>query len=372
MPIRVLCVFSTLDRGGSESMCMNLYRNIDREKIQFDFVKHTDEKGEYEDEISSLGGRIYEAPRYLMTNHFQYGKWWKQFLQEHPEHKIIHGHFFTISAVYFRIAKKYGRITIGHSHCTPSGVKSVKNRLLLFLISKIEKYSDYCFACSELAGRWLFPNKTFKVLNNAIDSTRFKFNATVRDEVRKEMKLEDDFVVGTVGRIMYQKNPLGIVDIFKAIHDRKDNAKLLWIGNGPMRTDAEKRIQEYGLQDSVIMTGVRSDVQRLMQAMDVFILPSFYEGLPVVAIEAQTSGLHCFCSDTVTHEAKITERCYFLPLNDPERWADEILSTTCDHIDTQKDIVAAGYDIHQTAQWLSDFYIMIGDENGTNYGPQNI
>lgn len=357
VPIRILCVFSRLGRGGAESMCMNLYRNIDRNKVQFDFVKHTPTTGAFEGEILALGGRIYEAPRYMIFNHISYQKWWSNHLKAHPEHQIIHGHFFTISPVYFSIARRLGRITIGHCHTTDQQEKDLKTKLKKRIQKRTEKYSDYCFACSQEAGKWLFPHKEFTVLNNAVDAEKFKFDAAIRDEVRTELSLDDSFTVGIVGSLSEVKNPFGTIEIFKAVHDKMPGAKLLWAGGGALEQAIRQKLKEENLTDAVIMTGVRSDVDRLMQAMDVFILPSLFEGLPVVLVEAQAAGLTCFCSEAVTTEADITGLCHFLPLGQPDLWADQILSTDLTRYDTRETIRAAGYDIHTTAQWLQDFYL---------------
>ena len=367
-PIRVLCVFSTLDRGGAESMCMNLYRKIDKSKVQFDFVKHTHNKCAFDDEILSLGGRIFEAPRYKMYNIFQYRKWWKRFFQKHPEYRIIHGHWFSISAICFKIAHNFGCITIGHSHCTKGTENGTLKSILrtwikTFHMRKLEKNSDYCFACSTPAGEWVFPNKEFTVLNNAIDTNKFKFDVDVRKRVRNQLHIDKNFVIGAVGRIMYQKNPLGIVEIFKSAQSRIPNAKLLWVGDGPMREEAENKLKEYGLFDCVIMTGVRSDVNELMQAMDVFVFPSFYEGLPVVSVEAQAAGLPCLLSEGITREAKITERCTFLPIDNFSLWANEIENLQkCERTDTRKSIIDSGYDINETSKWLENFYLKISED----------
>ena len=185
MPIRILCVLAVLDRGGAETMCMNLYRQIDRAKVQFDFVKHTSSKGAYEDEIRSLGGRIFEAPRYKLYNIFQYKKWWRAFFKVHPEYKIIHGHFFTISNVYFKVAHEFGLHTIGHSHSEKANYHSLKYWLKKQSIRWIEKESDTCFACSQAAGEYLFPHKTFKVIHNALDSKKFAWNEAEAVAVRR-------------------------------------------------------------------------------------------------------------------------------------------------------------------------------------------
>jgi len=361
--IRVLCVFSTLDKGGAESMCMNIYRHIDRNKVQFDFVKHTSKKGAFEDEIISLGGKIYEAPRYYIYNHLPYTNWWKKFLKKHRELHVIHGHFFTISAVYFKVAQKSGLTTIGHSHCTHPKEKSIKNKFADILESRIEKYSDYCFACSQDAGKWIFKNKQFQVLNNAIDARKYRFSKSIREEVRKEFGFVDELVLGTVGRIMNQKNPLGMVEILKNVVDIEPNSKLLWVGDGNMRRDAESLVQKYGLTNNVIFTGVRNDADRLLQAMDVFVFPSFYEGLSVAAIEAQAAGLPCLCSDQVPFETAITNLCQFIPLANYKQWAEKILAVRDIREDTYKQIVDAGYDIHTTSKWVEDFYLQIDKEN---------
>lgn len=361
--VRILCVFSRLDRGGAETMCMELYRHIDRTKVQFDFVKHTSNIGAYEEEIKALGGRVYEAPQYKVYNQISYCNWWKKHLQEHPEHKIIHGHYFTIASVYFRVCKKYNRITIGHSHSTKrmsSGGFKKKLRWMLqtLLLKKLEKRSDYCFACSTPAGKWLFPHKQFTILKNAVDTQKFVYSPSVRLEVQKELKLSDKcLAVGVVGSIYEAKNPLGIVKIFKAVHDKNPNTRLLWVGDGSMREMAESKIKEYGIQDAVILTGVRPDVHRLMQAMDVFIMPSLYEGLPVTGIEAQATGLPCLFSTNVTTEVQITDLCKFLSLDSDELWVREILNAKTERKNMSADIKKGGYDIANTAHWLQEFYL---------------
>ena len=364
-PIRILCVFSTLDRGGAESMCMNLYRHIDREKIQFDFVKHTSKKGLFEDEIVSLGGRVFTAPRFEIYNIIQYRLWWKKHLQLHPEHHIIHGHFFTISSVYFQIAKQMDRITVAHSHCTKAPKEAEKNpvKALIknYLISRIEDYADYCLACSNAAAQWVFQKKGYTVLNNAIDTRKFQYNEEIAYQVRRELKLGDEFVIGTVGRFNLQKNPMGIVEIFRLLHDSRPDSKLLWIGDGPMRREALLKVCEYGLEQNVLFLGVRDDVNRLLQSMDAFIFPSFYEGLGVALIEAQAAGVKCFCSEAVPKEAMVTPLCSALPLSDYVVWRDKLLmlDNNKPHENYASEIIESGFDIHTTAEWLTVFYSSI-------------
>lgn len=356
-PIRVLCVFSQLDRGGSETMCMNLYRKIDRSQIQFDFVKHTPAIGGYEAEIKSLGGRVYEAPRYLGFNHPAYCRWWKEHLRAHPEHRIIHGHYYTIAAVYFKLAHRFGRTTVAHSHSTSAGKLTPKTALSHLWLSGINKHSDYRLACSVPAGKWLFHEAPFTVFHNAINSKAFAFNEKTREEVRAEFGLTDqDRVIGTVGSIFYPKNPHGVIDILLEARKRDPNVKMIWAGSGPMRQEVEERIRREGLESCCRLLGNRDDVNRILQAMDVFILPSVYEGLPVVAVEAQAAGLPCLLSDVIAEEVDITGLCRFLPIADPAPWAEAVLSVGPIRENTRQKIVDAGYDIETTTAWLSDFY----------------
>lgn len=364
-PVRVLCVMSTLDRGGAESMVMSLFRKIDRKKVMFDFIKHTNRKGAFEYEIESLGGRIYEAPRYKGYNHIQYIAWWRSFLKNHPEYKIIHGHYFTISAVYFSEAHKANRITVGHSHSTEAPREQIRRPVVHIIgniyINQIEKYSDYCMACSKVAGNWLFKKKQFMVLNNAIEANKFRADSVIGRRIREEFDLGDSFVVGNVSRFSIPKNPNGILEIFRLIHEKRPNSKLLWVGDGPLRKEVEEKANEWGISGDIIFTGVRGDVNWLLQAMDVFILPSYYEGLPVAAVEAQAAGVPTYCSSAITREVGITNICRFLPINNLNIWEKEIakLPANSIHYDTTEQIVKAGYDISNSAKQLQEFYLNI-------------
>ena len=364
-PIRILCVFSTLDRGGAESMCMNLYRNIDRSKVQFDFVKHTHDKGAFEDEISSLGGVIYEAPRYKIYNYFQYRNWWFKHLKSHSEHQIIHGHYFTISGIYFRFAREFERITIGHCHSAKPSKITFKSIIEAHFVKIVEKLSTYCFACSEESGKWLYPHRKFKVINNAIDAQKYIFSDTKRQKIRKELGLKDEFVVGHVGNIAPVKNHSFLLDVFKEIHDSKPNSKLVLVGNGS-QDELKQKAKNLGIYDDVIFTGARSDVADVLQAFDVFVFPSVSEGLGIVAVEAQAAGLHTICSDRIPGEVKLTDLVEFISLDkSATEWADAILKydNKYERKDTSEQIKAAGYDIHTTAKQLQRFYLKISERS---------
>lgn len=361
-PIRVLCVFSTLDRGGAESMCMSLYRHIDRSLVQFDFVKHTSQKGHFEEEILALGGRIFEAPRYKVYNHISYCNWWKKYLKSHPEHQIIHGHFFGISAVYFKVAQKYKRITIGHSHSTRSTEQDLRSKIkaILNLYGKIKKYSDYAFACSQEAGEWIFGQGNFQILKNAIDTKEFEFNASIAQKMRNKLGyLASDLVIGHVGNFSLVKNHSFLLDVFYKLHKLDEKFKLMLIGDGDLRPEIEEKINTLQLNDAVKLLGVRSDVSQLMMAMDLFVLPSQFEGLPVVAVEAQGSGLPCLTSNTITNEVALTPECKQIPL-EKNIWVDKISAMVkAPRKNNSQKIVDAGYDIHTTALWLQNFYLNI-------------
>ena len=364
--IRVLCVFGNLNRGGAESMCMNLYRKIDRTKIQFDFVKHTSEKCAFDDEIESLGGKIFIAPRFKIYYIFKYRKWWKIHLANHPEHKIIHGHVFTISSLFFSVAKKLNCITIGHSHSTLSlnSEQNLKSMIRAFFRRNVEKLSDYCLACSKSAGEFLFPNKDFTVLNNAIDTDKFIFNEDMRIQMRNTFEYEiSDVVMCVVASFTEPKNPLGVLNIFEYIYSKNKNAKLLWVGDGPLRASFDAKVSELGLSGCVKTVGVRNDTFNVLQAADVFMLASFFEGLPVSAVEAQASGLPCLLSNGISSETNITGLCHFLPIDNPERWYEALSNLEfCNRKNTKSEIVAAGYNVATTANWLQNFYTNIFEE----------
>lgn len=358
-PIRILHVLAGMNRGGAEAFVMNIYRNIDRTKVQFDFILFRQEECEFNNEIRNLGGKIYWVPRYNGKNHFKFKKTWNNFLKEHPEYKIIHGHVRSTASIYLKIANKHGLTTIAHSHNTSSGkgVDAVVKNVLQYPIRII---ANYCFACSKSAGEWLFGKKNnFHVLNNAIDTAKFIFNDKIRDEKRKELNIKNKLVIGNVGRFHIQKNHTFLIDVFKEIHDKNEDAVLLLVGDGELRSSIEKKIKILKLVDNVILTGVRSDIPELLQAMDVFVFPSLFEGLGIVVVEAQAAGLPCIVADTIPKEAYLTDLIENLSLEDSLAiWADKIL----EHInhkrkDTYQEIVKCGYDIKETVKWLEEFYL---------------
>lgn len=361
MPIRVLHVFASLDRGGAETMIMNIYRKIDRSKIQFDFVvNERAQTYQYESEIKSLGGRIYKIPSYNILQHVSYKNVWFNLLSHHPEWKIIHAHHTSTAFIYLSIANALQRITIAHSHIS-GGEKTIKSFIKYGVRYPLRYIAQYQFACSKVAGNWMFGKKFHHVsiLKNAIDVDRFLFHETTRKQKREQLNVADKFVIGHIGRFEKQKNHSFLIDIFKTVCARNPNTVLLLVGDGHLRPIIEDKVKASGLSDHVIFTGVRSDVPALLQAMDVFVFPSLYEGLGIVTIEAQAAGLPCIVSEVIPEEAHITPFIQAIPLKcSPQYWAERIVPymTGYSRKNTYEAIRAGGYDINDTALWLEKFY----------------
>lgn len=364
-PIRVLQVLMSTGCGGAENMIMNLYRTIDRSKVQFDFLIHTREQAFFDEEIKAMGGRIFCLPRFVVANYFSYCKAVDHFFDEHPEISVVHGHLGSAAGLYLNSARKHGIFAIAHSHNTYPKQVTAKNLMFRLLTEQTKRVADFYIGCSKLAGLHRFGPKIyngdrFTVLNNAIELERFVYNEEVRNEARKELGIGDTFVVGHIGRFMHQKNHLYLLDIFAEIVKRKPDSLLMLVGDGELRGEIEAKIDALGIKEKVMMLGVRSDANRLWQAMDCFVFPSFHEGLPVTVVEAQAAGLPCIVSDTITDEVCLTDLVQKMTIEgSPEAWADAVvaLSGAEARRGRAEEVKAAGYDINETALWLTDFYL---------------
>ena len=330
-PLRVAQIIGKWVGGGVESVVMNYYRYIDKTKIQFDFFIDEDSTMEPPvEEIENLGGKVYKIPSY--TRIIKYHKELKKLLKEN-NYKIVHSHVNTLS-VFPLFAAKCVKVPvrIAHSHSTTNRKEWKKNIIKQILRPFSKLFATDYMCCSELAGRWLFGNKTYDqgkvyLLNNAIDLDKFKYDEKVRKAKRKELGIKDDtLVIGHVGRFVEQKNHTFLIDIFNEVYKEKPNSMLLLIGEGPLKEEIQNKVNNLQLTDSVKFLGQRADVNELYQAMDVFVLPSLYEGLPVVGLEAQTSGLLCAFSTKVTKEAMISCSTIFIFLgNSSVKWSEIIL-----------------------------------------------
>lgn len=353
--IRILQCVNSMHRAGLETMLMNYYRNIDRNKIQFDFLMHREERSDYDDEIESMGGRIYRAPRLYPQNYPAYFAYMKEFFREHPEYKIVHSHIDAMSYLPLRAAKKANiPIRIAHSHNTAID-KDFKYLLKQLFRHGIPNVANEYAACGKEAGQFLFGDRPCRIIPNAIDASLFRFDDAVRNTKREELGLNDKFVVGHVGRMSYQKNHTFLLDIFEKIADKRKDSVLLLIGVGEKENEIRQKTSKKNLTDRVIFLGKRSDVKDLYQAMDVFLLPSLFEGIPLVGIEAQFSGLTCVFSDKVPEEVQISEKCSFVSLGQPpEVWADEVLKL---HTSERNNVlISLDYDIRHAHAALEQYY----------------
>ena len=373
-PIRILQVVTIMNRGGLETMLMNYYRQIDRSKIQFDFMVHRAEPGRYDEEIIKLGGRIYYMPPIRPGNYRKYFRLLDQFFATHREYKVVHSHINENSSFVLRAAKRAGVPgRIAHSHLSDLGL-DIKLPFRLYAKYKMQNIPSDYFACSRNAGKWLFgggiadPNE-ITVLNNAVNVKKFTFTNTSRQVTRQKLGLTNELVIGHIGRFEKQKNHKFLIDIFYELQKKQPNSLLLLVGEGKLKRSIEKKVKSLGLTKKVRFLGVREDIPNLIHAMDLFLFPSLFEGLPVVLVEAQTAGVQCLVSNTITKESDITGSLGFMSLKEsPEKWAQKILSMSYKHAENTDLMTKKGYDTTANAKWLVDFYVHYHSENQTLAG----
>lgn len=361
--IRILQVVNCMDRAGLETMLMNYYRNIDRTKVQFDFLTHRPYRGTYDDEIESMGGKIYYAPRLYPQNYYPYFKYMKQFFKSHPEYKIIHSHIDTMTAFPLLCAKRSSvPVRIAHSHSSKLD-KDMKLPIKYIAKLVVPNVANNYFACGEVAGKFLYRNRSFRIIRNAIDLEKYKYNETIRKDVRNKLNIKDDFTIGHVGRYCYIKNQSFVIDVFNEIIKVKPNSKLLLIGKGPDEKMLKEKVNKLGLQNKVLFLIDRNDVHELYQAMDVFIMPSLFEGLPLVGVEAQANGLPCIISDKVSNEIVLTDNIQLMKLADTAvNWSNKILNLDIHRsLENYQLIVDKGYDIKCEAKDLMNMYISLSE-----------
>ncbi len=362
--MRVLQVVNDMHRAGLETMLMNYYRNIDKNIIQFDFLTHRPHKSDYDDEILALGGKVYYAPRLYPQNYPEYFRYMKKFFSEHTEYKIVHSHIDAMSYLPLLAAKRAGiPVRIAHSHNTAID-KDFKYLLKQYYRGRITSVANYYCACGEEAGKFLFKDKKFEIIPNAIQVDNFLYNDQIRCQVREELDIVDKVVIGHVGRLSYQKNHQFLVSIFDEVHKKNSNTILLLIGVGEKEKEIRNQVDSLGLHNAVRFLGNRSDVNKIYQAMDVFVMPSFFEGVPVTGIEAQFSGLKCVFSDRVPHEVDFSKNCLFMPLEmKPDLWAEAILENCnqCGRLQRSQTLEGSQYNIENAHQWLEDYYIQLAE-----------
>lgn len=373
MRYKVLFFVDRMRVGGIQILLLNMQRNFDPSVIQCDYLVLDDgETYEYEDKFRELGANVYKLKGVWMNGIKDFPVYCKAmdaFFKEHHDYAAVHMHASSKNFMLLHYAKKYGiEKRIVHSHNTGfqthSPLKTLAGNCFKFPMKRLA--TDF-FACSELAGRWLFGDKAVEqgkvyVMLNGIELEKFEFNPETRKRVRNELKVKDNqIVIGNVGRFSAQKNHKFLLEIFSAIHKLDPTAVLLLAGIGELMEESKKQAQLLGISQSVRFLGFRSDVMELAQAMDVFLMPSFYEGFPVTGIEAQASGCPCVFSDTITREAALLDKTIYISLNETaDDWAQKTLNTAKSKVDRGKSreiLKNNGFDIKDTVKYLEKFYI---------------
>ena len=365
-PLRIAQLMGKWVGGGVEAVVMNYYRNIDRSNVQFDFICDEDSTNIPYEEIEKLGGKVILIPPY--QNIFKYQKKLREVL-ENGNYRIIHSHINTLSVFPLFAAKRAGvPIRIAHSHSTTNKKEWKKNLLKMCLKPFSKLYATHYFCCSEFAGRWLFGNKKYDIgevflLNNAIDLEKFVYNEKIRKDKRYELGIKDEIlVIGHIGRFVEQKNHERLIEIFSELHKQNNNSILLLAGQGPLQDKIKQRVKILGLENFVKFLGQRNDAVELYQAFDVLLLPSLYEGLPVVGVEAQAAGLLCLFSDDMTKEVKILETTKLVSLTiDNKKWADLLINLYKKNkrINTYDEMKKNGFNIKEEVKKLENKYIEI-------------
>lgn len=357
--IRVLQIVDHMGLGGMQAFIMNVYCNIDRSKIQFDFLVHKSEGNTFQEQIYSLGGKMYSVParnQGLIKNRRALDK----FFKEHPEYKIVHQHESSLSYIEPLIAAKNNGVPIRviHSHSTRMGNSIIHKFLHLINAKRIHRIATHYLACGELAGKWFYNTSrvkdNFTVVINGIRIKDFEFNEDTRIKVREELGLSDEIAICHIGRFDWVKNHIFLIDIYKEIEKKVPNSKLILVGQGVLMDKIKQKVNLLGLGEKVFFLGLRNDINRIVQAVDAVLLPSIYEGFPVTAIEAQAAGLPFFMSDTVSREAMIKKNSYAISLNlSAEEWAKYIL----EHLERYQDnTLMKGFDIAETVKVVTSIY----------------
>lgn len=365
-PIRVLQIIGKFGGGGVESVVLNYYRHIDKSKIQYDFVIHNDSKIDITAEVQSLGGRIYSITPYY-KNLFRFMLDIHSILKNN-KYKIVHCNMNTISFFALLVAWLDGvPIRILHNHSTSSPNERKRNAIKFFLKPFAKLFANKYFACSRLAAVWMYGKKALihkkvQIINNAVNLERYRFNPNIRRDLRQNLKIENKFVIGHVGRFMFQKNHEFILKIFYKFYMRHKDSVLILIGDGPLYSEIKQKACKMGLAEAIIFLGLREDVANWYNIMDLFVLPSHYEGLPVVGIEAQANGIPIIVSDKVTKELSITNLIHFESLSENIdswiRFMEKVyVSKNREHCNTVYDMQKAGFDINTEADKLKKIYL---------------
>lgn len=364
--MRVLQVIGVMDRGGAETMVMNLYRAMDRERVQFDFLVHEQREGDYDAEIVSLGGRIFRAPRYNGINGIAYRRCIRSLFASHPEWRVVHGHIGSCAPLYLSEAKRVGAFAIAHSHAQNYG-NGISGVAFNIAAHPVRRIADYFMACSKEAGLDRFGSSIvegnrFAIVPNGIDVASYACDERVHVEAKADYGLAGRPVVCHTGRLIPVKNHEFLLEVFARVVQSFPNAVLLLAGRGDLEEQIRARVNELGLKKAVFFLGVVDDVPRLLRAADVFVFPSINEGLALSVVEAQASGLPTIASTGVPELAVVSDRVCRMPLSSGvEAWATECVdklrfSLSSERSDACEQVREHGFDIADTSVRLAAFY----------------
>lgn len=368
--VQILYICDTLkQRSGVTAVVTNYIGHIDLERIKIDIVAYSDSEPQILEYMSEKNIKIYFMPKLGVNNFFEFIKFYERLFKTNT-YQIIHSHFCQIDSIVFSIAKKYGiKNLISHSHNTKYSEYRIKALRNYFLCISLKRKATVWGACSIAAGEFLYGKKFLKspkayLIRNGVDCKKFTYNETVRNRMRSELGVTSEILIGNIGSCKPQKNQEFLLEIIKRL--KKENAsyryKLLIVGDGELKEKLIEKSKSLCVFDDCLFVGVRTDIPALLQAMDVFLLPSLYEGLPVVGIEAQAAGIPCFFSDTITREACINNVEY-LSIHDPNEWADRISNSHKKRdMCSAKKMMESGYDISDGAKKLCEFYERIANE----------
>ncbi len=357
---RVVHAVAGMNYGGYETLIINLYRAIDKQKVQFDFISSFD--GVFDKEIVSLGGRIFKIPFITEKGPFAYSKNISKIFSDNKDIKIIHSHMDKFSGMVLRQAKKADiPVRIAHSHSIKNEGGVLFHAVKNYYGGFIEKNATDLFACSKPAAEWLFKQNAQDavIIKNGIDLNRFKPNDSIKKEMLDSLCLHDSFVVGHVGRFNQPKNHEFLLAVFNEVLKFKSNSKLVLVGDGHKKAAIEQLASKLGIAEKICFLGARNDIEKIMQTFDVFLMPSLYEGVPLTVIEAQSLGIPLVLSDKVSSDSDLTKGVCHLSLETPcFTWAKTVLSITQQPVvECRQNVKDAGYDINKTAQFLTEYYI---------------
>jgi len=363
--IRVLHSVSNMDRAGIETMLMNYYRHIDRTKVQFDFLCNKSKPGAYDEEIKSMGGRIFHTPGLNPAKYPKYLKYMKKLFEKYPDYKIVEAHNGALG-VYALHAAKVNNIPVRIFHAHGASItKDWKLPIKLVCKARLSANMNKHYTCGIEAAKCYFGKKAvakgdYEFIPNAIETERFLFNSEVREKIREQYHLQDKHILGHVGRFMKQKNHTFLLDVFKELTAMDNSACLVCLGDGELLETMKQKAQTLGIGDKVLFPGNVGNVNEWYQAFDCFILPSVWEGLPVVGVESQAADLPCIFSDSITKEIDLSDRNKFLSLHlSKQQWAKCIQEQfrVSERRNNSELIKNRGYDIIEEAVKLENKYI---------------